>query len=61
MARALRHRLQKPDAKIEGQRFHHARRPPAPADILNQNRLLVGIPNDSIRWDDALAQMAHGR
>jgi hypothetical protein len=28
--------LQDPDAEIEGERFRHVRRPPYPADILNQ-------------------------
>ena len=52
-------------AKIEGQRLHHARQPPLPARILNQNKTDSGIPSDSIRQETALMpfkrhQRAHG-
>ena len=46
--------------KIEGQRLHHARQPPLPARILNQNKTDSGIPSDSIRQETALAESACG-
>jgi hypothetical protein len=36
---------QNPGPKIEGKRLRHARRPPSPADSLNQNSPAMGIPN----------------
>ena len=51
--------LQDPGAKIEGKRFRHVRRPPSPADILNQITPTMGIPNDSIRWASALVSKAY--
>jgi hypothetical protein len=53
-AGAFGDRLKNPDAKVEGKGFRHVRRPPSPADILNQIRPPMGIPNDSVRWASAL-------
>ena len=36
---------QNPGPKIDGTRLRHARRPPSPADSLNQNSPAMGIPN----------------
>jgi hypothetical protein len=36
---------QNPGPKIKGTRLRHARRPPSPADSLNQNSPAMGIPN----------------
>jgi len=41
--------------KVKRQRLHHARQPPSPARILNQNEGDSGIPVDSFRQETALA------
>ena len=41
-------------AKVKRKRLGHACRPPAPARSLNLTRDLLGIPNDSFSWKNAL-------
>lgn len=48
-----------PRASILGYRFHHARRPPYPANRMNQIFSALGIPRDSLRSDYALG-FVHG-
>jgi hypothetical protein len=48
------HRGHKSRAKVVGKRFRHAGWPPPPARIMNHCSRKLGIPNDSVRWENAL-------